>query len=268
MPELPEVETIRRRLESLLEGETIRSVEILDATCLQEGSLEPAVLAGSQIREVSRRGKYLIIRTGEGSLVLHLGMTGRILTASEEANRHRLVIHTSSSSLALHDIRRFGKAWICLQDRPPSSLALLGPEPLDPEFTSERLGEVLSRSRRSVKSLLLDQRAVAGLGNIYVDEALWRAGIHPARKAWSLKPPEVDSLIRAIRFVLTSALESGGTTFSDYRTPDNQTGRYQARLSVYGRKGQPCPRCRQPIERMVEGGRGTHYCPRCQKLQT
>lgn len=273
MPELPEVETICQRLQDLLEGEVIREIRVLDPTCIQGGDASHVArsLAGSRVEKIGRRGKYLIFDLEPPArLIVHLGMTGSIIKDSADTGRHRLTICTESATLAFHDVRRLGRVWICSSspDDLPPGLRRLGPEPFDRCLDASRFHRRLNRTRSSLKAVLLGQRVIAGLGNIYVDEALWESGLHPSRRASSLTEEESAGLLEAIRRVLVRALEAGGTTFSDYRTPDNTSGSFQRQLKVYGRKGQSCNRCRHTIERMVVAGRGTHYCPYCQREQT
>ena len=273
MPELPEVETVARALHTSLVGRTIVDVEVLWARSV--AGLEPDTfarrLAGRTITDVGRRGKWATIGLSDGwTLLVHLRMTGRLLLGREECadGRHvraRFVLD-DGRSLCFSDMRKFGRLW--LVDDAAAALGNLGPEPLTDEFTAERLGEMLALRRRRIKPLLLDQRFLAGLGNIYTDEALWRSGIHPLRRAESLSPGEVRRLHCAIQAVLREAIAGRGTTLDDrgYVGADGQAGSFAGRLAVYGRAGQPCPRCGEPIERIRVSQRGTHLCSCCQRL--
>lgn len=273
MPELPEVETIRGDLAEAVVGRVITAVEWLDARIVRgdvAGSDLAGRLVGRQGLAVGRRGKFLVWRfTSGGGLLLHLGMSGRLTVGprtGEAWPRHTHLVLALSSGAAVRmvDPRRFGRvAWL---EPPAEGPGGMGPEPLSPRFTAERLGQILAGRRAPVKAVLLDQRRVAGLGNIYVDEALHRARLHPARAAGSLDVREVEALHRAIRRVLRDALADRGTTFLDYRDAHGQRGGHQAHLGVYGRAGEPCRRCGAPIVRVVVAARGTHLCARCQPL--
>ncbi|MDK2855895.1 MAG: formamidopyrimidine-DNA glycosylase [Bacillota bacterium] len=275
MPELPEVETIRRTLEPCLIGRAVERVEVLRPK--QLGNVTPADLerrlVGRRIEGVGRRGKYLLVHLEGGEvLVFHLRMTGRLIFYPEGAPvtpYTRLVLGlTSPAELHLHDVRSFAVLWLTTEDKVNAlpGLAALGPEPLEPFFTPQELKAALAGRRSSIKSLLLNQETVAGLGNIYADEALFRAGINPLRPGNSLTPEEVNGLWRAIREVLEEAISSGGTSFRDYVDGRGRPGAFQTRLSVYGRKGEPCRRCGTLLVGARLGGRSTVYCPRCQPL--
>lgn len=270
MPELPEVETIRGDLAQAVVGRIITTVEWLDARIVRgdvRGTDLAARLVGRQGAAVARRGKFLVWRFTSGAgLLLHLGMSGRLTVGSPSGtwprHTHLVLALSSGTTVQLVDPRRFGRvAWL---EPPAEGPGGMGPEPLSPRFTAERLGKILAGRRAPIKAVLLDQRRVAGLGNIYVDEALFRAHLHPARAAGSLATREVGALHRAIRRVLREALADRGTTFLDYRDAYGQVGVHAARLGVYGRAGEPCRRCGTPIVRMVVAARGTHLCARCQ----
>lgn len=271
MPELPEVETIARCLHGLVRGLTVADVEVRWPRTVATPSPEAfsRELAGLTVRGVSRRGKFVVIDLPGKTLLTHLRMTGQLLfceSASEDlhADRHVHVLlrFGPGSWLYYRDVRKFGRLW--LVDDPESVLAPLGPEPLDDAFTHESLNSLLGHRRRQVKPLLLDQHVLAGLGNIYVDESLWTAGIHPLRHASGLAPEEMRRLHTAIRAVLGQAVRNKGTTLQDFCGPSGEAGRNQDVLAVVRREGEPCLRCGQDIERIVVGGRGTHYCPGCQ----
>jgi formamidopyrimidine-DNA glycosylase len=273
MPELPEVETVARGLRASLVGRSIVGAEVRWARSVIPP--DPAAfarrLAGQAVTGVGRRGKWVVIALGGGdTLLVHLRMTGRLVLESEACldDRHLRVMLFLDDGWRLHfsDQRKFGR--MVLTAHPQEVLGDLGPEPLGEDLTAERLGDMLGRRRGRIKPLLLDQRFLAGLGNIYTDEALWRAGIHPLRQADSLSPGEVRQLHWAIRSVLRAAIASGGTTLSDgtYQQADGRSGEFAGRLAVYGRAEQPCPRCGMAIERIVVSQRGSHFCPRCQSL--
>jgi len=265
MPELPEVETYRSALEPRLVGRTFQRVAILDPRLTRP--LDPvevaAELEGERVAAVERRGKYLVIRFESGlALVVHLRMTGGF--PNEAATHERAVVELSGGAhLVYRDVRRFG-TWLVLDsDELDAYLAArLGPEPLERGFTASYLAARLARRRASVKALLLDQRIVAGLGNIYVDEALWRARVHPLRPGAELEEDELRALARGVRAVIRKGIARQGADLGDGAYAG---GAMQDEFRVYGRTGEPCPRCRTPIEKMWVAGRGTHYCPVCQR---
>jgi formamidopyrimidine-DNA glycosylase len=272
MPELPEVETVRRRLEPVLTGRRFDRVEITDPRLVRpyEPDEVAAELQGERVASVERRGKYLIVRfETDRVLLIHLRMTGSLRHSTngldDDPHRRALVRLDDGSDVAYRDVRRFG-TWLLLE---PGELAAylaprLGEEPLEPPFTAARLGQLLAKRRAPVKAALLDQRTLAGMGNIYVDEALWRARIHPLRPAESLERDELRRLHRAIRTSLEHGLARQGSTLRDYRLPDGGSGSMQNEFKVYGRGGEPCDRCGTPISKIRVAGRGTWFCPTCQ----
>ena len=276
MPELPEVETIRRRLAPVLEGATIERAEIADPRLTRP--VDPALVAdalrGERIEALDRRGKYLLWRLSSGrTLVVHLRMTGSLRHAAdgelpEDAYRRATLALDTGAAVGYRDVRRFG-TWELLDEGHlrPYLDARLGPEPLAGSFTASRLAALAARRTTPVKAFLLDQRRIAGVGNIYADEALWRAQIHPLRPAGELSADELGRLHRALRAVLRKGIERQGSTLRDYVTPDGDGGAMQHEFHVYGRFGEPCDRCGRPIERIVVGGRGTWFCPHCQRRQ-
>jgi len=276
MPELPEVESVRRQLEPVLVGRRFESVRINDPRLVRpyEPAEVAAELEGERVAEVERRGKYLVVRFESGRvLLIHLRMTGSLLHASSESlpddpHRRAVVRLDDASDVAYRDVRRFG-TWLLLEpgEVEPYLAARVGDEPLDTLFTSARLGERLARRRASLKAALLDQRTLAGLGNIYVDEALWRARLNPLRPAASLDRNELRRLHRAIRAALEHGLARQGSTLRDYRLPDGSGGSMQDEFRVYGRRDEPCDRCGTPIARTSVAGRTTWFCPRCQPAQ-
>ncbi|CAN5349600.1 bifunctional DNA-formamidopyrimidine glycosylase/DNA-(apurinic or apyrimidinic site) lyase [soil metagenome] len=267
MPELPEVETIRSQLAPRLAGRTLVSVEILDPRLTRPIDLFEVAeeLEGDSIVAVERRGKYLVVRLESGlALLVHLRMTGSF--GFEPTSHERAVLELDDGTrVAYRDVRRFG-TWLVLEDAElePYLAGKNGPEPLGFRFTADWLATRLAVRRAPVKAVLLDQRVVAGLGNIYADEALWRARVNPLRSAASIDPDEVRRLHRAIRAALRAGIARQGSTLSDYRTPEGSRGGMQDEFRVYGRDGLPCPRCGTTISKTRVGGRGTWYCPRCQ----
>jgi len=274
VPELPEVETLAGGLRASLVGRTIVAVDVRWEGCLSPP--DPAAfsgrLAGQTVDAVGRRGKWLVMTLSSGqAMLIHLRMTGQLLLSDEsladECHVRAVFSLDDGRRLVFADMRKFGR--ICLLDDPEIILSRLGPEPLSSEFTAARLKAMLSTRRGRIKPLLLNQRFLAGLGNIYADEALWRARIHPFRRADEFTEDEIRRLHRAMRAVLRAAIARGGTTLSDgtYRRVDGEAGAYAAQLAAYGRAGEPCPRCGTSIERVKLGGRGTHFCPACQPLE-
>jgi formamidopyrimidine-DNA glycosylase len=276
MPELPEVETIVRDLRPKLVGRTITGVRHCDWP-KTVAPLDPAyfcaALGGETILDVTRRAKYILLHLSSGRvLAIHLRMTGALTThpASHPAGKATRLIFQLDNGAELHftDARKFGKVRLLTPDEVPAFLDSLGPEPLPDDFTLARFRALLAGRRAQLKPLLLNQRVLAGLGNIYADEALFLARIHPLRTAASLTEDETERLYHAIRQVLTQGIANRGTTISDYRDGSGDKGRNQEALNAYGQRDQPCPRCGTPIVRLVVGGRGTHICPACQPLVT
>jgi formamidopyrimidine-DNA glycosylase len=274
MPELPEVETYVRELEPELTGRSITAAQVFWPRTIAEPLAEefPARIAGLGFEHFDRRGKYMLLGMSDGStLIVHLRMTGKllILPSESERNSHTHVVMELDNGSALHynDPRKFGRIWL-VPDRAPV-LAKLGPEPLSDNFTVESLAARLARRNAPIKSLLLDQSVVAGVGNIYADEALFRAGIHPMRRGSSLTPDEVVRLRAAIRDVLQAGIRRRGSTLGDstlqnYLRPGGMPGDFQNEFYVFHRTGQPCLVCGTPIVRIVIGQRSTHFCPHCQ----
>jgi formamidopyrimidine-DNA glycosylase len=269
VPELPEVETVRRRLAPVLEGRTLARVEIEDTRLVRP--LEPlevaAELEGELVERVDRRGKYLLVRMASGrTLVVHLRMTGSVLHEPTEDLSHRRALLTldDGTRVAYRDVRRFG-TWQLLEpgELGPFLAARLGSEPLG-RFSAAALGDRLAGRRAPLKAALLDQRTLAGLGNIYVDEALWYARLHPLRRAGGLGEDELRRLHRGIRRALALGIERQGSTLSDYRLPDGSPGSMQREFRAYGRDGEPCDRCGRALAKTRVAGRGTWFCPRCQ----
>ncbi|MGG1632429.1 DNA-formamidopyrimidine glycosylase [Rossellomorea sp. NRS-1567] len=274
MPELPEVETVRRTLELLVIGKKIKDVSVFWPKMIKS-PVEPDEfvhsLKGQEILEMRRRGKFLIFYLNDVALVSHLRMEGKYnLSESRdpiEKHTHVIFHFTDNTELRYRDVRKFGTMHLFRKGEELLHLPLLqlGPEPFQSEFTPGYLAEKLSRTERIVKATLLDQTVLVGLGNIYVDEALFRAGIHPDRKSKSLSPEEIERLYKEIIHTLTEAVEMGGSTIRSYVNSQGQMGMFQQNLFVYSRKEEPCRKCGTPIEKKVSAGRGTHYCPDCQR---
>lgn len=282
MPELPEVETIRRSLEAVLPG-----IEIAEL-----GLFRPEVVAWPGMEEFTgffpgkvwgrpgRRGKYLLLEVADRVLVVSLRMTGQLVFLPGPAGdggdglwAHGLPPHThilwclaGGARLRFTDQRRFGRVYLVPRERVEelTPVGKLGPEPLDPDFTPQRLGQILAGRHRPVKALLLDQSLVAGIGNIYADEILFAAGISPLRSAAEVGPEETVRLHWAAREILDEAIARRGTTVRNYQDGHGQAGGFQECLAVYGRGGEPCRRCGGPLRHLRLGGRGTCYCPCCQ----
>jgi len=270
MPELPEVETIARALREggrdgpALVGRRIQGVSLLWRRTLAEPS--PAEfetrICGQQITDIGRRGKFLVFTLDADSLLIHLRMSGDLLVEAQDAliaAHHRLLLELEGDlRLAFNDARKFGRVWLVAD--PQRILGGLGPEPLDPAFSAEALYQRLKNTRRQLKPLLLDQTFIAGLGNIYTDEALHMAGLHPRQAADSLSPGQAARLWESIRAVLLDGIQRQGASIDwVYRGGD-----FQNYFRVYQRTGEPCPVCGTPVARIVIGQRGTHFCPRCQ----
>ncbi|WP_062345469.1 bifunctional DNA-formamidopyrimidine glycosylase/DNA-(apurinic or apyrimidinic site) lyase [Novosphingobium sp. CCH12-A3] len=270
MPELPEVETTVRGLATVLEGQVIRRVRVNRADLRRPFPVDLAqALTGARVTGLSRRAKYGLIHTDcERTMVFHLGMSGRWRIDPDDIGKHdHLVLETGEGRvLSLNDARRFGSVDLVDSDRleswPP--FAALGPEPLGPDLTPKLLAAAFKGRIAAVKLLLLDQRIVAGLGNIYVCEALYRARVHPAREGGKVKPGELKLLVPAIKAVLEESILAGGSTLRDYARPDGELGYFAKDFAVYGREGEPCA-CGGTVERIVQGGRSSFFCAKCQK---
>jgi formamidopyrimidine-DNA glycosylase len=276
MPELPEVETVRRRLAPVLEGRRFEQVRIDDPRLTRPLDRDEVAreLEGERVAQVDRRGKYLIVRFDSGrALLIHLRMTGSLLHAAagklpDDPHRRAVIRLDDSSDVAYRDVRRFG-TWLLLEPDEVETYvdARVGREPLGEAYKAKHLAERLRGRRAPVKAAVLDQRTVAGVGNIYADEALWRARIHPLTPAAALTAGEIRALHRGLRRALEQGIARQGSTLRDYRTPDGEPGAMQHEFRVYGRGGEPCERCGTPIEKIRVAGRGTWYCPSCQRLE-
>lgn len=270
MPELPEVETVRKGLHTALVGRVFKSIHLLrpDLRTAMPNDLSEK-LPGRRVVAVERRAKYLVIRTDGPAVVSHLGMTGRWTTSpsvpsARATHDHVVWLFADGSSAVFNDPRRFG----ILEWLTEHTFAALGPEPLGADFTAEYLTQALRGRSAKVKALIMDQRVVVGVGNIYAAEALHRARISPRRAAGRISRAEATRLVETIRQVLGEAIEQGGSSISDYRQVSGDRGGFQDRFLVYDREGQPCPSCPDPkatIKNVVIAGRSSFYCAKCQR---
>jgi formamidopyrimidine-DNA glycosylase len=276
MPELPEVETVKRTLNRLIQGKTIARVSVYLPRIIHRPSDSKQfidLLIGQTIDRVERRGKYLRFLLDQGVLVSHLRMEGRygLYEESDPIEKHTHVIFhfTDDTQLRYKDVRQFGtmELWNKGEDESYPPLNKLGPEPLEPSFTLPLFKRMTQGKTTKIKPLLLKQEFLAGLGNIYVDEVLFTARIHPETSADQLSPRKVGQLFHAIKEILQKAVELGGSSVKSYVDGQGEMGMFQIQLQVYGKEHEPCPRCNALLSKMVVGGRGTHYCPKCQKLK-
>ena len=265
MPELPEVQTVVNTLRPRVIGRRVIRVRLNRSDILSPAGINlPSVLAEQTVKEIARRGKRIVftLRNGE-RFYIHLGMTGRLVVSSSKESppphTHLRLDLDNGGEIRFTDPRRFGGVWWLGANHAEDDM---GPEPL--RTRPQQLGRRLARTTRAIKSALLDQRVLAGLGNIYVDESLFAAGIHPLTPANRLTAEQIARLNRAIKTTLRRALRHRGSTLRDYRDADGFPGNFQSLHRVYDREGQPCRQCRTPIQRIVLGGRSTHFCPKCQ----
>ena len=272
MPELPEVEVIRRDLMPRIQGRRICEVSITERRLTRRRGTPAevaAALLGYRVTALRRRGKFLFFDLGQECLIVHLGMTGQLLWAEgrggfePDEHTHAVLSFEGGRRLLYRDIRKFGEMFLLPIASAERTLGI-GIEPLDPGFTPRALHRVC-QGKRCIKTLLLDQTRIAGIGNIYADEALFRAGIRPTRRASSLRPEELRRLHGAIRRVLQAGIRHRGSSISNYRDACGRPGRFAAQHRVYHRHGLPCLTCGTPIRRILLGQRGTHYCPACQR---
>jgi formamidopyrimidine-DNA glycosylase len=273
LPELPEVETVRQTLHPLIVGKTMQQITVLLPRIIQKPkdiSLFCQHLVGTTVTDVQRRGKFLKMVCHPWVIVSHLRMEGKYRVAARdepiEKHTHVRFQFTDGSELRYRDVRQFGTMHLLPAGEEEHHLPLqgLGPEPLSDQFTLAWFQQTLLQRKTNIKALLLNQKYLVGLGNIYVDESLFAAAIHPARRAATLSSAESERLYDSIRETLTHALEAGGSSVRSYQNGQGEQGMFQQQLQVYGRKNQPCPRCGTPIQRIVVAGRGTHLCPHCQ----
>ncbi|HGY56821.1 MAG TPA: bifunctional DNA-formamidopyrimidine glycosylase/DNA-(apurinic or apyrimidinic site) lyase [Caldithrix abyssi] len=268
MPELPEVETVARELRAQLLNKRIIKLQVLwPKTYIPLSRKE---IEGQSILSVGRRGKYLLIHLDKAVLIVHLRMTGQLLfvsdgAADEPGDHIRVIFYFSDDSrLLFRDVRKFGRIWFT--DKPESVLKNVGPDALDARVDFTYFFEQLQSRRMNVKAFLLAQRFISGLGNIYTDESLFRAGVHPASVTNAIDKKTARALLSEIRQVLKEALDNMGSTISDYRNPQGKKGNFQNYFTVYSRQGLPCKRCAAIIKKEKMAGRGTHFCPECQKV--
>jgi formamidopyrimidine-DNA glycosylase len=271
MPELPEVETTRRGVAPFVEGHRIVRLVVYDPRL--RWPVPPTLgarLAGRRIDRLDRRSKYLLFRIGEDTLLLHLGMTGSLRAFRESPPRrkhdHVDLILDSGATLRYHDPRRFGALlWLPAPAEAHPLLAALGPEPFDPAFDTEYLWQSTRRRTTAIKAALMDNRLVVGVGNIYANESLFRAGIRPTTPAHRISKARLARLVSEVRATLTDAIAKGGSTLRDYVDSHGEPGYFQLDYFVYGREGEPCKVCGTPIRTVRLSGRATSYCPRCQR---
>ena len=265
MPELPEVETVVRGLQNTIIGETIMDLEVpWEKALVADDPYESIV--GRAITGVNRRAKYIIIELDRGFLLVHLRMTGKLTPVYPEKHVTVILHFESGNSLYFQDTRKFGRMVYTTDLH--HILGHIGPEPLSDEFTPALFYKMLSEKKRLIKPLLLDQSFLAGLGNIYVDEALFQAGIQPLSLAAAIPKNRAYSLHSVIQTILSASIEAQGTTVLNFSLGNNRIGSYQEALEVYGRGGEPCLKCGTLLTKIKVGQRGTHYCSRCQKKYT
>ena len=275
MPELPEVETVRKGLEKLVVGKTIREVTVFWPRIIETPEVElfQQQLVGQKIEKMERRGKFLIFKLSGSDLISHLRMEGKYEVHDEEdeiaKHTHVMFTFTDGSQLRYLDVRKFGRMVLVEKNQGEQyrGILALGPEPTPDKFKLAAFKIGLKKHHKAIKPLLLDQKLVTGLGNIYVDEALWEAKIHPEQPADTLTSKEVNVLYEAIIDVLARAVEAGGTTIRSYLNALGEAGKFQISLNVYGQTGKPCPRCGTEIVKIKVAQRGTHFCPQCQQLK-
>jgi formamidopyrimidine-DNA glycosylase len=269
MPELPEVETVRRSLLPVI-GRRIAAVEVVEPRLRRPVAADfSRRLVGRAIEDIERRGKYLLFRLSGGeSLLAHLGMSGSLLLqpagTPRQPHDHVCLRLSDDVQLTYNDPRRFGLMRVGRRDD-FVELCNVGPDPLSDGFSVSALAALARGRKKPIKNLLMDQRALGGIGNIYANEILFRARVRPGRQARRLTRRELSRLVDATRSVLTSAIRLGGSSISDYRDGTGRPGDFQLRLRVYDRAGKPCPRCRTPVRRTVHAGRSSFYCPACQR---
>ncbi|SHI20990.1 bifunctional DNA-formamidopyrimidine glycosylase/DNA-(apurinic or apyrimidinic site) lyase [Ferrimonas marina] len=269
MPELPEVEVTRQGIQPHLQGQTVREVIVRNPRLRWPVDPQIQQLAGQKIRSVQRRAKYLLLETEAGVLILHLGMSGslRVLSPAPEPGKHDHLdlVLSNDAVLRLNDPRRFGAAiWWQLPLEAQPLLQHLGPEPLTLAFNTEHLAKALRGKTSAIKTALMDNKVVVGVGNIYANEALFAAGIHPKRAAGNISAARLEKLVEEVKRVLAEAIRQGGTTLKDFTQADGKPGYFVQRLNVYGRGGQACVQCGAELKEIKLGQRATVYCGHCQ----
>ena len=279
MPELPEVETVMRGLEPFLSGKILKDIKVHRADLRVPFPARLADLKGRRIDRLTRRAKYLLVHFGKDILVIHLGMSGRMVVHHDmkahrlEKHDHMVMIMKEGAGVVFNDPRRFGMVLLIKEDELATHKAFkkLGPEPLSQDFDGKFLYDSIKKKNTPVKSALLDQHLVVGIGNIYACEALFESGIDPRRKAKDVSVKKADALTGAIKDVLARAIKAGGSSLKDYRQADGNLGYFQHSFKVYGREGETCPRCKKGgkkapvIQKITQAGRSTFFCPSCQK---
>lgn len=278
MPELPEVESVVQGLNQMILGEKIKEVEVRWPRIIESPAVDDfkSQLEGQIFEEVKRRGKFILFYLTDDVLISHLRMEGKyqvvdpkveVVDPIDSKHTHVIFHLESGDELRYLDVRKFGRMSLVPkgQEFKHKSLAKLGPEPVAEEFKLAEMQEFLTRRTKAIKGVLLDQHIVVGIGNIYADEILYEARIHPTRPANSLTAHEEEVLYEAIISILAKAVRKGGTTIRSYENAFGENGNYQDYLKVYGKNGEDCPRCGTTIEKIKVAGRGTHFCPTCQK---
>ncbi len=273
MPELPEVENVRSTLENLIIGKKIDQMTVHVPKMIVRPEVDEFIhlLVGQKFEAVRRRGKFLIFDLTDGSVLAHLRMEGkfRLQHETEDVSKHTHVIFhfTDQTELRFLDVRKFGTLELIEKfgEEKTRSIQKLGPEPLDTQFLKSSFAASLKKTTRAIKTVLLDQKAVAGVGNIYADEICFLAKVLPSRSANSLTNAEIARIYEATKSIMAEAVALGGSTIRTYVNSEGQLGRYQEKLVVYGQDGEPCPICGTKIEKIKLNGRGTHFCPNCQK---
>lgn len=274
MPELPEVETVKRGLSRAMTGQKIARVDARRHNLRIPFPKNLKDIEGATVTDIERRAKYLLLRLSNGlTMLAHLGMSGRMTVHPKNSaikpglHDHLIISLANGTDIFFNDARRFG-----LIDLSPTKdveqhrfFKHLGPEPLERGFTAAKLAEKIKGKKPSIKVTIMDQAIVVGVGNIYASEALFQSRIDPRRAAGSLKAAEIDRLVPAIKDVLKKAIAQGGSSLRDYKQADGELGYFQHHWAVYGKAGEPCPNCKKPIEKITQGGRSTFFCPKCQK---
>ncbi|MGH7961954.1 MAG: bifunctional DNA-formamidopyrimidine glycosylase/DNA-(apurinic or apyrimidinic site) lyase [Candidatus Binatia bacterium] len=270
MPELPEVETVRRSLERLIAGQTIMTVEVREPRLRRPLAVDFAArLTGRVVQQIKRRGKYLHLCLDDNRIwLIHLGMTGQLVVGIVNGDLlphdHVLIALSNGQYLRYNDTRRFGLMAIGNEEE-IAALTELGVEPLSRAFTADHLWTTARTTRRTIKDVLMDQRVVAGIGNIYASELLFRAGVRPSRPAATLSRQAMARVVKAAREVLREAIRHRGSSIADYLDGEGKPGEFQQRFRVYGREDEPCRKCATPIRRETRGGRSAFFCPTCQR---
>jgi len=268
MPELPEVETVKRDLEKLLPGQTIKDVEIGAVKLIKEPGVSEFKrrIRNKKIKDVRRRGKLLIFELSDGFLTFHLKLTGQLIYGKKDSKAKVSFLLSGGKYLNFNDLRLFGEIRLVAHWRNLSQVRRMGLEPLEADFTLETFKGMLKGKKSRIKPLLMDQAFIAGLGNLYTAEVLFRSRVHPARAANTLKIKETEELFRHIKEVLREGIKYRGSSVDDYRDASGKKGFFAPRLQVYGREGESCSRCKTKIDRIKTGGRSSYFCPKCQKL--